>query len=302
MKGISESHKSTKNPNYWHDLTSGVTSVYKERVLDSLLDKHLREPLGTVVDIGCGTCEMILRLKNRFKAKKAICLDYDEKIVAAMRERFRGVDVGWQVGDIFSIDRLDPETDLVLFIDMLHEVYSFYGRPDGNLMTPVNHTLGLQSVVQVLNNIGKQVRPGGGIAITDNVLCEENHQVKVRVKRGNLHEGIIFFFQNYPSRIFDYQFSGDLLEMNSRDFCILLTQYNKIKNNDIARWETERFEIHQYMTLNEFRDCFDDMGFDCHAVVGTPHPTLMEWEDDFEILEGLDYLPGKRITVLAIRR
>lgn len=302
IKNISSDHKNSKNPDYWNDLISGTTSQYKEAVMAKLIAEHFKKQADVLVDIGCGTCETILKYGKQLKAQKLICIDYDAKIIEQMKTLHHDKPIEFRVADIFDLSSFKERIDLVFFMDMLHEIYSFYGRPDKNLQTPVDHSLGQKYVKQAVANIAEKIAPLGGIIITDNVLCEENVDVTVRLKRPEIVETIKYFFENYTTRKFNFRWeSKDQIVMNSRDFCILLTQYNKIKNKNWVRWGTERYEIHQYMTLSEYHQMFQDLGFKLHAVVSTPLETAREWDEDFQMLAGFKKIPEKRITLLAVK-
>ncbi len=299
---ITADHKNTKNPDYWNDLIGGTTSQYKEAVMAELISRHLKRQVDCIADIGCGTCETILKYGKLLKAKKLICTDYDAKIIEAMKLKHQDKPIEWRTADLFELKSFNEQLDLVFFMDMLHEIYSFYGRPQKDLKFPVDHQAGQEFVKQAVKNIAQFVTPGGGIVITDNVLCEENVSVRVHLQRAEVIEAVRYFFENYSTKSMPHQLSktGELT-INSRDFCILLTQYNKIKRQDWKRWSTERYEIHQYMTLSEYTQMFRDLDFQVHAVIGTPQETRDEWEEDFKVSSGLSQIPEKRITLLAVK-
>lgn len=300
-----QEHKSLKQPDYWSDLTSGTTSQYKERVIERLLADHFPKSCGGIVDVGAGTCDALLRYKEKLSATQVAIIEYDEKILNQMRHHYPQKFIRWIHADILQIASmgLTPEFDLVFLMDMLHEVYSFYGRPDRDLGTQVEHTLGLAYVRQALENVLSIMKTGCGMVISDNILCTENHEVRIRMRRPVVVDAVRYFFTHYATRRIVHAFpEQDVMTLNARDFCILLTQYNKIKQNNWTRWNVERHEIHQYMTLAEYQHTFDGLGFDLYPVIGTPDATVAEWNEDFEVLDGLERIPEKRITLLAMRR
>ncbi len=300
---ITADHKNTKNPDYWNDLIGGTTSQYKEAVMAELISRHLKRPVSCIVDIGCGTCETILKYGKLLQAQKLICTDYDAKIIEAMKLKHQDKPIEWRIADLFELNNFKEKLDLVFFMDMLHEIYSFYGRPQKDLKFPVDHLSGQNFVRQAVQNIASFVTPGGGIIITDNVLCEENVSVRVQLQQVEVIETVQYFFENYSTKLMPHQLSkSGELTINSKDFCILLTQYNKIKRQDWKRWSTERYEIHQYMTPSEYIQFFNDLGFQTHFVIGTPQETREEWEADFKVLSGLSQMPEKRITLLAVKK
>ena len=300
---IADSHKENKKASYWDDLTGGTTSQYKEKVMEALIREHYSISGGKLLDVGCGTCETILKYSGIFGARSLTCLDYDPKVLEKMKLKLPGGGIIWKVADVFEIGGWAERFDLVFFMDMLHEIYSFYGRRGGNVQSAVDHTSGKEHVVTAVTNISRLVNRGGGIIITDDVLCPEDVPLRVLIRNRAAREAAEHFLSDYPSRRIAHSFQPDgVLSINSRDFCVLLTQYNKIKRKDMDRWNVERFEVHQYMTPGEYEDLFNRLGFYPHAIVGTPAAAMREWEEDFTVLEGLPGLPQKRITLLAVRR
>jgi SAM-dependent methyltransferase len=299
---IHEEHKHSKNEDYWDNLVAGNTGQYKSFILEQLVNNFYSKKSSRILDVGVGTSEEILKYKDLFHAEKIVCVDYDAKIIERMKSKHQDPFIDWKVADIFNIDETIGTFDFVLLFDMLHEIYSFYGRPNKDIKLPVDHKMGQDFVKKALRIITQLINPQGGLAITDNVVATENKTVRIKLMNDHIVSTVKFFFKNYPSRIMEHNFVADnIVEMNSRDFCILLTQYNKIKNESMARWNVERLEIHQYMTVEEYEEFFNEVGFKVHYVVGTPRETFMEWQNDFEILDGLDKFPNKRITLLAIK-
>lgn len=300
---VSTQHKQQKFKAYWEDLTAGTTGQYKEGVIDHLINEHFDRRGARLLDIGAGTCGTILKYAQRFDSLDVALLDYDAAVIEQMKAEYRGSNIQWIVADIFDLDP-SLQFDLVFTLDMLHEVYSFYGRPRRVMEEPVEHEIGLGYVQKALAAIAQIISPGGGLVITDNVLCPENNEVRVRCLNPKVQRAVAYFFENFPTKRIPHIFLSDGAEvcLNSRDFCILLTQYNKIKAENWTRWNVEQFEIHQYLCLEQYRQILGDLGFEVHAVIGTPHFTLAEWREDFQIVEGLTDIPEKRITLLAIKK
>lgn len=300
---ISESHMGSKGEAYWKDLTAGNTGKYKSQIMESLVREHFKAPKASLIDIGCGTCEEILKYSKLLSATKLTCTDYDPAIVAEMKAKNLDARIEWRVADIFALDRLGEGYDLVFLMDVIHEIYSFYGRPDRNIQTAVDHTLGMHYVHEAFKQVATIVNKGGGIIVTDDVLCNSNIPVSVRIKNQATSEAVRYFISDYPTKRIQVNWVGPMeLEILSRDLNILLTQYNKIKVANWSRWAIERLEIHEYMSPDEYKSMFTELGFDLHMVVGTPEAARQEWASDFEIISGMDKLPEKRVTLLAIKK
>ena len=300
---ISTKHQNLKFNGYWDDLVGGNTGQYKEAVIDRLLQEKRDVPSAKLLDIGCGTRDLLFKYYKNLKSESVSFVDYDEQIIQSMKQNYPQDYAFWYVQDIFKLKDWKESFDLVFMLDMLHEIYSFYGRFNRDVTLSVDHDLGMKFVKEALSNIVTLLNPKGGIIITDNVLCEENQMIKVKVRTDKVKQAIQYFVENYPSRIFNIQIDEDnVFEVNSRDFCILLTQYNKIKRGDLDRFQIERMEIHQYMTLKEYEEIFVSFGMKTDVVIGTPTDAKEEWNQDFEIVEGLDAMPEKRVTLLAQKK
>lgn len=300
---LSVSHKESKQDSYWKNLVAGDTGAYKCERIKELVTAHFTATGINVLDIGCGTCEVAFAYSSELKAKKIVCMDYDPKVLEVLRSKHGERGVEWRVQDILRLEASAERFDLIFMLDMLHEVYSFYGRPKDDPKAPIDHAIGLKFVRTALRNISQILSPRGGLIITDNVLPDEDGPVQIRLRNPEVARAFNFLLEDFPSRRINCRFTGnDTFEINARDLSVVLTQYNKIKQNNTARWNVERLEVHQYMTLAEYDDCLKGLGLEVHAVVGTPDSARREWETDFEITHGLECFPHKRITLLAIKR
>lgn len=300
---LTDDHKSRKQDAYWADLVGGDTGQYKAAVLDRLLRDHFPGSAHALLDIGCGTNDIAFAHRARLGAPVMVCADYDPAIVARMKAEHAGSDIDWRVADIFDIDRWEDRFDIVFLLDMLHEVYSFRGREQAGVPGPIDHAKGMAALDEAMTRIARIVAPGGAIAITDNVLCPKTGPVDVKLRNPAVRAAVTRFLAEYPSRRMVVAWpEPDVLRIAAHDLCILLTQYNKIKSGEEARWRVEQLEIHQYLDEAGYRALFDRLGFDVHCVIATPAPALAEWREDFTVLDGLPDLPPKRVTLLAVRR
>jgi SAM-dependent methyltransferase len=303
---IAEAHKGVKTGAYWQGLTGGPTAAYKLAELDALIEARRPPEVRSLLDVGCGSCEAVFHYLKRFGGSRATLLDYDAAVLEGLKARHpeAAADprITWLAADAFALGGRPERHDIALLLDMVHEVYSFYGRPGRTPGEPVDHALGLAAVERLLDGVCAAMNPGGLVCITDNVLCEERGPVRVRVLNPAARGAVARFLAEYPTRRMPARLDGDELSLPARDFCILLTQYNKIKRGDWARWNVEKLEIHQYWTLAEYRRAFATRDCELFASVGTPPDAAAEWREDFAVLEGLPGIPEKRITLAARKR
>jgi 2-polyprenyl-3-methyl-5-hydroxy-6-metoxy-1,4-benzoquinol methylase len=297
---VAVEHKDVKKNSYWENLVEGKTASYKEAKIAQLLHSHPPAQAKNIIDIGCGTCELAFQYRDSLGAESVTCMDYDPKVIEVLKSKYPNKDAIWLVADVFKMSESKAKYDVILLLDMIHEVYSFYGRPERNVEQPVDHELGLTAVRNLLRNVATATEEGGVIVITDNVLTEYQGLVRVKLNTPDSAAAVRYFLQNYKTRMIGAEFvSEDVIELPSRDFCILLTQYNKIKNENWDRWNVEKMEIHQYFAEQEYKEEFARLGFSTFTVVESPAEVLEEWSTDFTVVGGLENLPSKRITLLA---
>ena len=110
---IADSHKENKKASYWDDLTGGTTSQYKEKVMEALIREHYSISGGKLLDVGCGTCETILKYSGIFGARSLTCLDYGRKVLEKMKLKLPGGGIIGKVADVFEIGGWAERFDLV---------------------------------------------------------------------------------------------------------------------------------------------------------------------------------------------
>jgi SAM-dependent methyltransferase len=296
----SSEHMSRKRDAYWADLVGGLTAGYKTAQVLGLLEGRAAPADSVLVDVGAGTSDLSTLIGNRVGTARILCVDYDDGVVAAQRAAETNPDVEWRVADARELRDLGERIGLVSFFDMLHEVYSFAGRGEGDPI--IDHARGIASVHDVLRASAAALEPGGMIVITDDLLPESDGTTRVRCQSDEIAEVVRRVEREYPSRTLRITWSGDRdFEINDRDFATLLTQYDKVKRGDFTRWNVEQLEVHQYMSVTDYQRELGAAGMTVHVDVGTPEAVGDEWAQDFSLLAGLDDFPRKRVAVVAVK-
>lgn len=299
---IPDEHMRRKRDAYWTDLVGGVTGRYKTAQVQRLLEGRTLPEGSSIVDVGAGTSDLSKMVAEYGDVDSIVCLDYDDDIVQRSRAAETDPRVEWRTGDASDLAAYGSDVGAVGFFDILHEVYSFVGRsPETGA---IDHAVGRAAVEAILRAAATALAPGGVILITDDVLPEEGDTpVRVRTRTPEIAEVLHRIAREYPSRPLEIEWEADgrTFTIPARTFITLLTQYNKPKHGDEARWAVEQMEVHEYMSVSEYEAFFGALGLTVIADVGTPPEAYAEWSGDFEVLDGLPDLPSKRVAVLAVK-
>jgi SAM-dependent methyltransferase len=298
---VPDEHMRRKRDAYWTDLVGGVTGNYKTAQVQRLLAGRTLPEGSSVIDVGAGTSDLSKMVAEYGGVAKIVCLDYDDGIVQESRAAETDERVEWRTGDARDLEAYGTNVGAVGFFDILHEVYSFVGRSpeDGS----VDHATGRAAVEEILQAAATALAPGGVILITDDVLPEQEGPVRVRARTPEIADLLRRIEREYPSRPLEiaWEDDGQTFTIPARTFITLLTHYNKPKKGDEARWAVEQMEVHEYMKVSEYESFFGALGLTVSTDVGTPPEAYAEWAEDFEILDGLDDFPAKRVAVLAAK-
>jgi SAM-dependent methyltransferase len=298
---VPEEHMRRKRDAYWTDLVGGVTGRYKTEQVQRLMEGRTLPAGSSVIDVGAGTSDLSKMVAEYGGVEKIVCLDYDDAIVQDGRAAETDPRVEWRTGDARDLDAYGTDVGAVGFFDILHEVYSFVGRSAET--GAVDHATGRAAVEEILQAAATALTPGGVILITDDLLPEAPGLVRVRTRTPAIAELLHRIAREYPSRPLEiaWEDDGRTFAIPARTLITLLTQYNKPKKGDEARWAVEQMEVHEYMKVSEYESFFGALGLTVRTDVGTPPEAGAEWAEDFEILEGLDDFPSKRVAVLAAK-
>lgn len=296
----SAEHMRRKRQEYWADLVGGVTAGFKTEQVLRLLEGRAAPPDSALVDVGCGTSDLSRLIGDRVGAARIICVDYDAAVVEAQSAAETDADVEWRVADARDLSLLGARIGVVSFFDMLHEVYSFAGRGEGDPI--IDHDRGIAAVHTILRACADALEPGGMIVITDDVLPETSGTTGIRCRSAQIAAVVRRVEAEYPSRRLRVSWSDEeRFEIHDHDLATLLTQYNKVKRGDMVRWNVEQLEVHQYMSAGDYRRELGAAGMDVHIDLGTADVVREEWAADFEVVSGMAGFPEKRVAVVAVK-
>jgi SAM-dependent methyltransferase len=195
---------------------------------------------GSVVDLGCADGDFTIQLAR--KQGFVTGIDMSADILEIARERgaeanIYGLNFKQGKAEDFSVTPVDN----VVASSILHEVFSY-----GN---------GIQSVVQAVNNIHKNLKKGGRLIIRDFVKPKWKI-VGFAHKKSDMVEGHTFedMFRIGPSRYKTEWWAWDNVE--------LPTVYEYIFHKDFhTNWETEVRETYGFATIEDMKSILTSAGF-----------------------------------------
>ena len=125
----------------WEDLKR---EIYGEFDLNAEIMRHVNES-GTVVDVGCGTGDLIDLLQN--KADRVIGVDSSPGMLEQARHRFEGQNrIELRLGEVEHLPLSDSEADLAVMNMVLHHL----SQPEG-----------------AIREVGRTLKPGDPFLIAE---------------------------------------------------------------------------------------------------------------------------------------
>jgi Methylase involved in ubiquinone/menaquinone biosynthesis len=109
----------------YYDLAVNFTTLGHAGLLRKLtVDNALIQPGDSVLDVGCGTGEVILLAKTRAKAGKAYGIDPAPEMIAVARKKAarKKLDIDFRVGVIESLPFPDSSIEVVTSSLMMHHL------------------------------------------------------------------------------------------------------------------------------------------------------------------------------------
>lgn len=282
-------------PSYWTSLSSSPTTEYKESVILQLLATHGISNARHILDVGCGFSTFSERLAfdlhalrlTRVDADKAVQVHYSENLVGG------SLRIDTVLG---TLPKLPPITsaDVILCLDVLHEVYSFTQTSSSGI---VDRRKGIGAVLSSFKSLREVLAEGGCMAISDAIRPSTRRNLRIEARNLRIARVVREIEANYVSEPLRIRWIGSLVfECDEVAMSIILTQYNKLLEPDPWRWEIEKREVHQYMSRSMFENAAIALGLSCALTIGTPECVRRRYLTDFCPLSG--ELPETRVVAL----
>ncbi|MCG2711101.1 MAG: NAD(P)H-hydrate dehydratase [Candidatus Omnitrophica bacterium] len=245
-----------------------------------------------VLSIGCGQAIELRVLKERFHDNPNItymATDVNPDIIDEAKQAASGVHYNRR--DIVDGDLSDlaGRFDVVLVVNVGHEVFNVYGRKDQDTTKPVDVELGKKYVRKTIENIKPLLKPHGHLLWYDGAEAAEDERdeiISIRFKNKDTRKKFYRFAMEFlPKKIrFKKIFFGLLrnrVKLSKQDFLRFVCEYLYVGD---PRWEVEREESWQYYSIKEAVKVFSELGFTTRVYNFTPSRQAERWEKDIKIL------------------
>lgn len=293
---------------YWEVRLKDLEDLGKrEAILEtSRLLRAQPERPARLLELGCGAGQIIGALLEAHPQALAIqssCgVDYSSRAIAACRKSYPThtfPQLRFIEGDFTDPSLLASlgTFDYLLFVNALHEVFSFTTTPDG----PVDVARALVRVRQALTLAAGCLAPGGRLLIFDGLEPPGDPltPLRIRFRHWPARRRFETFARQYrPFRI-SYQTSGDpdCITLSQHDFARYITKSIFLEK---PLWASEQFESYQYFTEADFRAAISALGFEITSL-RTLSVNYEKWNAEVVIeTPGIDF-PAEHILIVAAK-
>ena len=249
------------------DRTARGQEIYIESMEKSAMDKlrifsFIKE--GIIVDMGAGAGAISALLLRHFPESKTVSVDNSPDMIRRLKKRFDNNSQVEIIKDGLTSFRYKSKVDTILFISVLHELFSFNNY---------SHKL----VIDTLRNTFNLLNKGGRLIIRDGVQPEQTtlylkplhkdsynrfHEFirSFKVRPLVFSQGIFSqdsFIQQTPNNYEEFKKDNYLIEMQAQDVSELLSKYFYSEEN----WKIELSEQFGIWTLREYIHILTEIGY-----------------------------------------
>ena len=214
----------------------------------SLLERKLwLQPLfqnvrpGKIVEFGCGNGFVLEDLSKEFQGSSIIGIDLNDNRLDAVIDKNLS-NVITMNADITSKLWPDRSIDTALFVGVLHEIYSYYGK---------------KKVLETLK-ITRETLKDDGVLIIQDFLRPEPEQVMVKFKTEEITKRFQRFTNEFVPREIKFEKTEQGIILDIGDLVEFMSKINSLAGDG---WEEEKDEAHFYFTENEFITVVEGAGF-----------------------------------------
>jgi SAM-dependent methyltransferase len=245
----------------------------------SAIMTHVNPDVSAILDLGCGIGALTTRLAERFPSTLIVGIDRSKYLLSKLQRKRNIMTI---LGDIPALPFKNHSFDLVVTVQVLHEIFHFKGS---------------KALIRTLQNVFHLLKKDGELIILDHfnpgdTLIYFKLPEELRKKlRG-------FQSKFKPRKIIYLDSSEGWIRTSMRDFYDFIT---KIWALNSGLEEEEMNETHTPFTRQELENLVQETGFElAHTTSLTPIDRHLQYYGI--TVERVERLPNRHILLKARKR
>ncbi len=245
----------------------------------SAVVSHVNPNASAILDLGCGIGALATRLAEGFPSTLVVGIDKSKYLLSRLHRRRNVMTI---LGDIPTLPLRSQSFDLIVAVQVLHEIFHFKGA---------------EALINTFNSAFHLLKKDGELIILDHFNPGDapvSFKLSEELRR-KLRE---FQSKFKPRKIIYYNIAEGWIKTSMRDFCDFVT---KIWALNSGLEEEEMSETHTPFTLQELENLIQEAGFEIARTASlTPIDRYLE---HYSItVEQTVRLPNRHVLLKARKR
>jgi SAM-dependent methyltransferase len=217
---------------------------------------HVNPHVSAILDLGCGIGALTTRLAERFPSTLVVGIDRSKYLLSRLQRKKNVMVI---LGDIPELPLRNQFFDLVVAVQVLHEIFHFKGT---------------EALTNTFQNIFHLLKKDGELIILDH-FNPGDAPISLKLSEGLRKKLCEFQSKFRPREIVYYDLGEGWIRTSMRDFCDFVT---KIWALDSGLEEEEMNETHTPFTRQELGNFVQEAGFKVEHITSlTPIDRYLEY-------------------------
>jgi SAM-dependent methyltransferase len=229
--------------------------MFRTKEQDKLLAERLERRLdwfkeimpyikeGKIIEFGCGSGALLQVLSENFPNSFIVGLDISDTMLKLVNSRNLKNVVAVR-SQAYERVFLEESFDTAIFVQVLHEIYSFAGE---------------DKVAQAIKVASEVLKREGALIIRD-TLKPKPRQVRLSFKNEKIREKFYRFVDEFKPRKIAYKAIGRDIFLDITDALEFITKHHH------PDWEAEMKECHYFFGRGQYIDVLSNLGFNIKAM------------------------------------
>ena len=255
-----------------------LAETHRDERLSAIMT-YVDPDVSAILDLGCGIGALTTRLAERFPSTLIVGIDRSKYLLSRLP---RKMNIVTMLGDIPATPLKNHSFDLVVAVQVLHEIFYFKGA---------------KALIRTFHNVFHLLRKDGEFIILDH-FNPGNTPICFKLPE-ELRKKLREFQSKFKPRKTAYYDSGEgWIRSSMRDFCDFVT---KIWALNSGLEEEEMSETHTPFTRQELENLVQEAGFEVvHTTSLTPLDRHLKYYGI--TVERVERLPNRHILLKARKR